>query len=163
MSSLWLCSSLAPGLDSTSSPSSRQASPNTLPLGVPVLSVPIWQPATPGSTPSVSFHHVVVPAVQSWGLNSKVPMAPAISRASDEGLERSEQACSIKNRSIRGINRFIHSLQVYSMSGTNFGRHYEPNLWNVRLKSVWMKFVRAGAIHPVRLVERRPPPVIRHY
>lgn len=73
VSLLWLCSSSAPGLDSTKSPFGRQASPNMRPFGVPSLRVPIWHPATPGLTPSLSFHHVVWPSFQSAGLNSNVP------------------------------------------------------------------------------------------
>jgi hypothetical protein len=60
-SSVCLWSTLTPGFDSTSRPSGIHASPNIRPLALPALSVPIWHPATPGSTPSVSFHHVVCP------------------------------------------------------------------------------------------------------
>ena len=82
MSLLWAWSLPASGFDSTSSPLSRQASPNMRPLGSPFELVPTWQPAMPGFTPSESFQYVVF---QSVGLNSNVPFAPGILRAPFDG------------------------------------------------------------------------------
>lgn len=82
----WLCSSTDAGFDSTNKPSGRQASPNILPLGLPSASVPIWQPATAGETPSLSFHQEMEPSIQSCGLKSKAPFAPSIPSAPADGL-----------------------------------------------------------------------------
>lgn len=111
MSLLWLCNSPAAGLDSTRSPSGRQASPNIRPFGAPSRSVPIWQPATPGSMPSESFHHVILPSVQSRGLKSNVPAAPAIPCAPGDGSwsEFSEQACSAEIMNISDSIRIMFS------------------------------------------------------
>src|SRR5215217_8922818 len=83
MSLLWEWCTPAAGSDSTSSPFSRQASPNIRPLGSPPSALsPRWHPAVPGSTPSLSTHHVTGPGGGSWcpvqssGLNSTVPIAP---------------------------------------------------------------------------------------
>ena len=90
ISFLWLCNLFSSGLDSTKSPFSRHASPNILPFGVPGSSVPIWQPATPGFTPSLSFHHEVFDSCQSVGLYSMAPLAPEIFLAPSDGID----ACS---------------------------------------------------------------------
>ena len=47
---------------------------------------PMWQPATQGATPLLSFHQVVSPSFQSAGaLNSKAPSAPGIPLLTAEG------------------------------------------------------------------------------
>ena len=84
-SSVCLWTTSTPGLDSTSCTSERQASPNIRPLALPSASVPTWHPASPGLTPSVSFHHVVWPGILSLGANSNVPRAPAMPLAPVDG------------------------------------------------------------------------------
>ena len=110
---LWITS--APGLDSTKSTSERQASPNLRPFGLPSGSVPMWHPAFPGATPSVSFHHVVWPGLRSLGSNPNVPRAPAMSLAPVEGGPSALAALTninkgMQNASVTANSRYMRSL-----------------------------------------------------
>lgn len=138
MSFLWPCTWPAPGLDSISSPSGRQASPNIRLLGKPSRSVPMWQPAVPGSTPSVSFQNVVSPGTQSSGLISSFPTAPAILFAPAEGSrsECCEQADSTEHSNNRGSSRVMLSpFGAFILSGhhrwtmTSIQTRYKRLLW----------------------------------